>query len=84
MHVPPTRPAPASTPPTPPTLHTPHTHVPQFPTIHDLRLLNMMCTICTMGFALTATALSIYSGGWPRGLKGGQRGRACASECVVQ
>lgn len=34
----------------------------QFPTIHDLRLLNMMCTICTMGFALTATALSIYSG----------------------
>ena len=36
--------------------------LPQFPTIHDLRLLNMVSTICTGGFAITATALSIYSG----------------------
>ncbi|KAL4860241.1 GABA transporter 1 [Chlorella vulgaris] len=34
----------------------------QFPTIHDLRLLNMVCTICTMGFAITATVLSVYAG----------------------
>ncbi|PRW20662.1 GABA transporter 1-like [Chlorella sorokiniana] len=34
----------------------------QFPSIHDLRVLNLACTICTCGFAATATALSIYSG----------------------
>lgn len=34
----------------------------QFPTIHDLRLLNAVCTFCTAGFAITATALSIYNG----------------------
>ncbi|KAL4430197.1 hypothetical protein ABPG77_004979, partial [Micractinium sp. CCAP 211/92] len=33
-----------------------------FPTIHDLRMLNMVCTICTCGFAITATALSLYNG----------------------
>ena len=34
----------------------------QFPTIHDLRLLNVFCTLCTIGFAVSATALSIYNG----------------------
>lgn len=34
----------------------------QMPSIHDLRALNMICTICTCGFAISATALSIYSG----------------------
>lgn len=41
----------------------PQPHVlPQFPSIHDLRILNLASTICTVGFAATATALSIYSG----------------------
>lgn len=34
----------------------------QFPTIHDLRFLNVACTICTAGFAITTTGLSIYNG----------------------
>lgn len=34
----------------------------QFPTIHDLRMINVASTICTAGFAVTVTALSIYNG----------------------
>lgn len=46
-----------------PTLASLHHHLLlQFPSIHDLRMLNMVSTICTCGFAITATALSIYSG----------------------
>lgn len=37
----------------------------QFPTIHDLRFLNVVCTMCTAGFAITATGLSIYNGNNP-------------------
>lgn len=46
-----------------PTLTWLHHHLLlQFPSIHDLRILNLVSTICTCGFAITATALSIYSG----------------------
>jgi hypothetical protein len=37
----------------------------QFPTIHDRRFLNVICTMCTAGFAITATGLSIYNGSNP-------------------
>lgn len=30
-------------------------------------MLNMVCTICTCGFAITATALSLYNGEPERG-----------------
>lgn len=38
----------------------------QFPTIHHLRQLNTACTICTAGFAVSATALAIYAGTKPK------------------
>lgn len=37
----------------------------QAPNIHNLRALNAACTFCTAGFAVTATALSIYNGSNP-------------------